>query len=439
MRAKLVIGTVAALAAALAVLLGGAFSRGGGHAARAAAPAEREPLARLLQGFSTGDTAGYVRGLERRVAARPSNGDALVLLGLAYQQRARETGDPTFYSLSERALARAAAARGEDSLVVSGLASLAVSRHRFREALALARRAVRQDPKNGTAYAALGDALASLGRYGQAFRVFDRAAVLAPSVATYARIAYARELLGRPQSAVAALRLALELDSTVPEHKAWTLVQLGNVELNVGRLGEAAQAYREALRRFPSYVHAEAGLARVEAARGRYRRAIALLRHAVEVLPLPQYAVALGDVLTADGRAAQARRAYALVGAIQRLSEANGVRTELQAALFDADHGIRLERALARARLAHRDRPSIDGDDVLAWALQRTGRCREALRSSERALRLGTLDALKFFHRGMIERCLGHEQAARAWFARALDLNPHFSLLWAPVARKALR
>ena len=36
----------------------------------------------------------------------------------------------------------------------------------------------------------------------------------------------------------------------------------------------------------------------------------------------------------------------------------------------------------------------------------------------------------------MIERCLGHAAAARAWFRRALALNPHFSLLWAPVAKE---
>ena len=36
----------------------------------------------------------------------------------------------------------------------------------------------------------------------------------------------------------------------------------------------------------------------------------------------------------------------------------------------------------------------------------------------------------------MIERCLGHTASARAWFRRALELNPHFSLLWAPVAKE---
>ncbi len=92
--------------------------------------------------------------------------------------------------------------------------------------------------------------------------------------------------------------------------------------------------------------------------------------------------------------------------------------------------------SLALARSAHRERPSIDGDDVVAWALERNGQCGEAQRYSRRALRLGTLDALKMFHRGMIERCLGNRAEAAHWFARALRLNPQFSLLWAPVARR---
>jgi tetratricopeptide (TPR) repeat protein len=118
------------------------------------------------------------------------------------------------------------------------------------------------------------------------------------------------------------------------------------------------------------------------------------------------------------------------------LLRANGVRTDLETALFDVDHAVRLPRALSLARAGQAERPSIDGDDVLAWALARNGRCTEALGYSKRALRLGTRDAVKFFHRGMVERCLGDRTAAKTWFRRALSVNPHFSLLWAPVAKR---
>ena len=76
------------------------------------------------------------------------------------------------------------------------------------------------------------------------------------------------------------------------------------------------------------------------------------------------------------------------------------------------------------------------GDDTLSWALARNGRCEEALVWSRRALRLGTRDALLFFHRGYAERCAGHPAAARTWLRKALALDPHFSLVWAPVAKE---
>jgi tetratricopeptide (TPR) repeat protein len=222
-----------------------------------------------------------------------------------------------------------------------------------------------------------------------------------------------------------------------PEHVAWAMVQLGNTRFNTGSLDEAAKAYRDALRRLPGYVHAEAGLARVEASERDYRAAIARLRHVVEVLPIPAYVIMLGDVLHASGNEAGSRREYALVAAIEQLFAANGVRTELQTAVFDLDHDRNVSDALRRARTAYLSAPGIYAEDALAWGLLKAGRCEEARAHSAHALRLGTRDALLVFHRAMIERCLGHA-SARSWFRRALVINPHFSFLWAPVARAAV-
>lgn len=367
----------------------------------------------------------------------PHDGDALAVLGLAYQQRARETGDPAYYRLPDTALHRAFAAGGPQSLITAGEASLANTRHRFREGLRLAKEAIELDPEDGSAYGALGDALLNLGRYNEAFKVYDRMALKAPGITSFTRVANARELIGRPKAALAADGLALEADATIPEQIAWTMTQIGNVNFNMGRLGAAATAYRRALRRFPGYVHAEAGLARVEASEGHYREAITRLRRAVAVLPIPAYVIWLGDILHVSGHKAAARREYALVGAIEKLFAANGVRTELQTAVFDLDHNRNVPDALERARIAYQSAPGIYAEDALGWGLYRSGRCGEAREHSERALRLGTRDALLIFHRAMIERCLG-SASARSWFRRALTINPHFSFLWAPVARAEL-
>jgi tetratricopeptide (TPR) repeat protein len=262
---------------------------------------------------------------------------------------------------------------------------------------------------------------------------------LRPDVSAYSRVAHARVLIGDVPGAFSAWRLALDASLGQGEAEAWTRVQISKTAFSVGRLGPALAQARAALRAFPGYAPAYDALAWAEYGQGRLHEAIAAEQAAVDRIPLPQYVSMLGDLQRAAGRTAEARKQYALIGVIQRLLVANGVQTDLETALFDVDHGIRLHASLALARRAQRERPSIDGDDVLAWALERTGNCREALGYSKLALRLGTLDALKLFHRGAIEQCLGHRTAARGWFRRALALNPRFSVLWAPVARRELR
>jgi tetratricopeptide (TPR) repeat protein len=438
-RKRILVAAVAAVLVAAAGSLGGVLSGSTGSSPAPALPPGDAP-GRILAGFSpTANTATYVRELEAKVRRNPTDGATLSLLGLGYEQRARETGDPSFYPLAETALRRAIRARGDHYLARAGLASLAASRHRFRDARRLAEAAIRSSPTSAMAYGVLGDALVELGRYGQAFSTFDRMMSIKPSIASYARVSYARELLGRPAAAVAAMKLAVEAGSANAENHAWTLVQLGNLEFDNGRFDSATRAYQLALRRLPGYVYAEGGLARVDAARGRYDAAARLYRSAVDAIPLPQFAVGLGDTLTVAGRPREAGKAYALVDVIQRLFAANGVRTELETARFDLDHGRNVAAALVRAKLAYRDRKSIEAEDTVAWGYYKNGRCREALVHSRRALRLGTRDALKLFDRGMIERCLGHEEAGRAFLRRALEINPRFSLLYAPVARKVLR
>jgi len=356
--------------------------------------------------------------------------------GNAFAQRARRTADAAYYTRAELVFRRALRLAPNDLPATIGLGALALSRHEFRSGLALGRRAVALSPSTADGYGVVGDALVELGRYQEAFETFNRMVSLKPSVSSYARVSYARELLGDIPGAVQAMRYAIDAAVGEPEALAWSQTQLGKLYWSHGRSRAAAREYRAALRVRPGYVAALDALAQAEAARGRLPRAISLSRRAADVMPLPQYVASLGDLLRAADDEAGAQRQYALVAAIARLERANGVNVDLEIALFDVDHGVNLPHALDLSRAARAERPSIDGDDLLAWAFVRNGRCREALRFSKRALRLGTLDASKFFHRGLIERCVGHDVAARQWFKRALELNPHFSVVWAPVARR---
>jgi tetratricopeptide (TPR) repeat protein len=434
---RVALGGLAVVVAAGAALLGGTLTDSAGPPPARAVPTPAAPALaeRVLAGVASGSSASVVARLERDVRSSPDPG-RLALLGLAYQQRWRETGDAGFLTRSETALQRALGLAPRDVTATAGLASLALARHEFREALELAGRARRVAPHLALLHGLVGDALVELGRYDEAFRSWDRLATLKPGLAAYARVAHGRELLGRPRDALHALELAVAAARGQAEPSAWAHAELGNLRWSLGDAHAAADEYRAALASLPGYPYALDGLARTEAAAGRYGRAIELARQVVESVPLPQFAATLGDLYRVTGRERLARRQYALVRAIERLLAAQGVRGDLELALFHVDRGIGLKQALERARRARAQRPSIDGDDLLAWALARNGRCEEARIWSKRALRLGTQDAAKLFHRGMIERCLGRDDEARSWFRRALDTNPNFSLLWAPVARR---
>jgi tetratricopeptide (TPR) repeat protein len=433
-RQRLILVAATAGLTAVALTLGGGL-RGSSASLTAAAQATQASAGEA----SPADTPALVARLQATLRLNPNAVRSLDSLGLAYQQRARETGDPTYYTKSDEALHRALALAPRDLIATSGLGSLALSRHRFREALVLGRRAHAISPTTARNYGVIGDALVELGRYHAAFTTFDTMASIQPSLSSYARISHARQLLGDVPGAIAAMKLAVDAADGQGEAAAWTHVQLGLIYLSVGRFAAAATEDRQALWIFPDYAYALDALARAEAGLGHYRTAIGFEQQAVNRIPLPQYVSTLGDLYGATGHRNLAKKQYELIGVIQRLLVANGVKTDLETALFNVDHGISLHASLALARLAQRERPSIDGDDVLAWALERTGHCGESLRYSKRAVRLGTLDALKFFHRGMIEGCLGHRTAQHAWLGRALRLNAQFSILWSPVARHELR
>jgi tetratricopeptide (TPR) repeat protein len=435
---KLLTGTAVVIAIGFVALFGGLLDR------PAATPPDALASSQSVEDFKAGfalnaSSTSVVERLQATLAANEADQHSWALLGLAYEQRARETGDPTYYGKAGAALNRALDLDDDDPLAISGLGSLALSRHQFALALKLGRRALQLAPSIARHYGVIGDAEIELGRYRRAFADFDAMNRLHPSLSSYARISYGRELTGNTAGAIAAMKLAIDAATGTAEPTAWTHVQLGKLYLNHGRYAAAEREFRFANAVYPRYAYGLDALAAAQAARGKLRAAIASERDAVELNPLPQYVAALGDLYTSTGRPALAQRQYALIGAIEKLLRANGVRTDLEIALFQVDHGIRLRHALELARIAHRERPSIDGDDVLAWALARNGQCEAALPYSQHALRLGTQDAGKFFHRGMIERCLGNDAVARVWFRQALALNPRFSLLWAPVAVRYAR
>ncbi len=344
-----------------------------------------------------GDTDASLRRLQaavRRGAPREAE------LAAAYVQKARESGDPSFYVRAEGVLERALARGPADPAELTEAAALAAGRHDFRSAARLARRARALEPGSLGALPVLVDALVELGRYREAERTLQALVDLKPNLAGYARVAYVRELYGDLDGAAEALGLAIAAGGPVPENIASVQSLLGALERSRGRPVAARRAFAAALAAVPGYAPALAGRARLAATRGDLRGAIARWRALVARRPLPEYVIGLGEAELAAGRRSAGRRTLALVRAQERLLAGAGVNTDVEVAIYEADHGDR-SRAVALARDAWANAPSVRSADALGWALTRAGRPEAGLRWARRALKLGSLDPTFRYHAGM--------------------------------------
>src|SRR5436190_22829606 len=226
-------------------------------------------------------TDELVRGYQAAVRATPGNAALRAALAGSYLQKVRETGDPGFYARADAVLRRARALAPSDYRVLAASGTLALARHDFSGGLAYGLAARRANPASDAPYPVIVDGLVELGRYDQAGRELQRFVDAKPTLASYSRVSYFRELHGDLAGAAEAMALAVSAGGDTAENAAYVQTLLGTLEFDRGRLEPARQAFRLGLARFPGYVPAAAGLARVDAAEGRTAAAIHRYREVV--------------------------------------------------------------------------------------------------------------------------------------------------------------
>lgn len=375
-----------------------------------------------------------------RAEADPfSAGDRASLAGL-YFQRARETGDHEDVLRAEQAARESLRLRtAHNDKAVEVLALSLLEQHRFTEALGAARALVEGNPENVSYRAMLGEVEAELGDYQAAAATFRSLESARANLDVAPRLARWEELSGRTAEARSLLHAARQralarIDLPAEQH-AWFHLRVGDFELRHGRLDEAEDALRAGLQAFPGDYRILAALARLEAARGRWKRSIAYGEQVIASLPDPGTFALMSDVYAAAGDSTRARE-YAKVVEVS-VSGAPGAFHRAEG-LFLLDHGRRVPQVLSQAEEDLRTRRDIYGYDLYAWALHRAGRHEDARRAMTQALRLGTPDPLLLYHAGMIERALGRDEAARRHLERALEVNPSFHPTHAATARATL-
>jgi tetratricopeptide (TPR) repeat protein len=372
------------------------------------------------------------------VRTNPGAIAAYVVLGDAYLQHVRETGDPQDYGRAQAALDEAHRLAPTDPDALVGLGVLALARHDFSVALALGQQAVSAAPRSAQAHGVLVDALTELGRYPEAVDAAQQMVDLRPDLASLSRIAYQRELRGDLEGATDIMTRAFDAAAgTNPENREYIRVLIGDLFLLRGDAATARQIYQAALETLPDFVWANAGMARAAVANGDLATAIDNYHSATDTLPVPELFVALGEAQEAAGRTNEANASYELVRAMQKLFVQNGVNVDLELALFEANHGDP-STAVALAQRAYAEQRNVKAADALGWAFYKAGSLDQAAKYSAEALSLGSVYPSFEFHAGMIALAQNRFSDAQAHLARAAASTGTLSPLDLATARAAL-
>lgn len=372
-------------------------------------------------------------------------------LASAYVQKARETGDISYYELAEKALKKSLeleSQHSEAAAAFSQIGGVQFAEHRFLESAACAERATKLEPDDTAGWALAGDAQLEMGNYAEAEAMFKKlvpADEIQPhhgtdylSATRRASLAWMRGDIPNAISLMTQSTLLARQAGLPAENQAWTQFMLGEQLFQSGDLPKADAAMKASLAAYPGYHRALAGMGQIRAAQLRFTDAAGYYKQAIDVIPLPVYAAALGDIYSRLGKKSEAEKQYALVEYIGQLSVLNKQVYNRELALFYADHDRRLDQALVLAQKELEVRHDVYTWDALAWALLKNGRTQEASDAMKKAMAQGTRDPLLFFHAAAVEHRLGNARQSADYAREAIAMNPQFHPLFADQARQWL-
>ncbi|MBL8176317.1 MAG: tetratricopeptide repeat protein [Bryobacterales bacterium] len=364
--------------------------------------------------------------------SKDASDQALVKQAREYLQKMRETTDYGYADRAQKLVDQALRRMPENYEALRVQNEIDLFRHAFPKVVARARMLAAADGKDAGNWAMLGDALMEMGEYGAAEDAYQKMVNLQGGLMSYNRIAWFRYVTGDVEGALEMMQRAVRNGRPGTEHTAWVLMELGHLYWRVGKWNEAEQAYRASLGTFGRMHGAWWGLAQVAAARGKLEEAVECAKKAQAMAPLVEYSGLLADLYVAMGRKADAERQLELVDLQTKMEAASGQKGNRAVALIYANHGRRLEEAVAVAEADLAVRKDVFTWDAYGWALLKAGRVDEAEKASREAMKMGTADALIYFHGGKIAEAKGEMERGVELVKKAVGLNARFDVLHAP-------
>ncbi len=256
-------------------------------------------------------TQSKVAELKGKIEANPTDAKLRLQAAVIFIAEQRITGEHHYYYTAIEKILNGVLSLEPNNFEANVYkASLRMSEHQFAQAKMLAEKALTINPGNAYVYGILVDANVELGNYEEAIAASDKMQEIKPSLESYSRASYLREIYGDYPGAIEAMKLAVKAGLSGSEPQCWSRNVLGDLYFNTNKLDLAEAAFVENLAMRPSYAPSMAGLAKVEAKKKNYERAIRLLDSAAAIMQNNSFAEEKGNVYAAMGDTAKAISTY---------------------------------------------------------------------------------------------------------------------------------
>ncbi len=367
-----------------------------------------------------------IASAQKILQTQPNRYQAYNDLAQALVRRARETGDNLYHEQARAAIANSLRIQPENFEAEQAQVALLLAEHNYRPALEEAQALNHRMPDAVFVWAYMAEANAALGNYKQAEEAAQWAMNLRPgNRQAYLTGAALRQDWGDIDGAEEFFGKALQ--QTPPfetEETAWILTRMASLVRKAGRLAEAESLLQQAQKAFPNYYLSLEELAEVRLDQHRYPEAVELLEKRNRSFPSPSSQLLAARAYERAGRAADAAKTYAEFEreALAQVAQPDNANVELIA--YYAGHAHQPKEALRIARVEIENRHDASALDAYAWALYTNRQYAEAGQQIEKALGIGTRDAVLYYHAGAIEAAFGKKAQASRYLKLSLDLNP---------------
>lgn len=356
-------------------------------------------------------TREKVDELKKKLAKDPNDVKVRLQIATIYLSEARITGEhPYYYPAVSKILDGILYLNPNNFEATTYKSSVKMSQHQFSEARDLAEAALKINPSNAYVYGVLVDANVELGDYKQAIAMSDKMQALKPSLESYSRASYLREIYGDFEGSISAMKLAVEAGMPGSEPFCWSKKTLGHLYESTGELDKAQQQYDDILVVRPSYAFAYGGQAKILKEKKQYDKALEMLDKAAKIMPEFSFHEEMAEIYDLQGNHEKALAKYEEVALMLDKDAKSGHAVDLELCKLYTKAG-KMDLALKHGLIEYKKRPrNIDVNHAMAVVAFKSNDFKKAKEYISVAMSTGSKDPELLMDAGKINKGLAITQ-----------------------------